>query len=54
MAESRVSMEADRQYASAESLFENPGSGPITRREWAQKRSVHVVREHFEAISNGR
>jgi hypothetical protein len=33
-------------------LFENSGSGPITKRKVFQKRSIHVVCKHFEVLSN--
>jgi hypothetical protein len=33
-------------------LFENLGSVPETRRKGDQKRSIHVVCEHFEPLSN--
>jgi len=35
-----------------QSLFEDSGSGPITRRKVPQKRSIHGVCEHFEVLSN--
>jgi hypothetical protein len=35
-----------------ESLFEKSGSGSITRRKGAQKRSIYGICEHFETLSN--
>gem|GEM_PF-5117549 len=35
-----------------QSLLEDAGSGPITRRKVHQKRSIHGVCEHFEVLSN--
>jgi hypothetical protein len=35
-----------------QSLFENLGSVPITRRKGDQKRSIHVVCKHFDPLSN--
>jgi energy-coupling factor transport system permease protein len=33
-------------------LFENSGSGLITRRKVSQKRSIYVICEHFETLFN--
>jgi tyrosine phenol-lyase len=39
-------------YADSKRLFENSGSGPVTRQKVSQKRSIYVICEHFETLFN--